>query len=163
MNHFPAAQGNHGHTLHALAGLVRGLYPHDHLSNGPYRRAAARILAESQSDPELSTLVGVAIEVATRELGSIETSRAEQLTTWWESHEPDPYFAAIRARVCFHLYDDREVWEHLGYPGASYALGGYVHRGFDALDWLPTPRVEEWAESPVELGPLPARVSGGTL
>lgn len=163
MNHSPAIQGNPGHTLHALASLARGLYPHEHLPNGPYKRTAARILAESQSAPELSALVAEAIDVATQELGSIETARAEQLTTWWKSHEPDPYFAAIRSRVCFHLYDDREVWEHLGYPGASYALGGYVNRGFDALDWLPTPRVEEWAESPVEIGPLPARATEGTL
>ena len=63
-------------------------------------------------------------------------------------------FAFVRERICFHLYDDREVWQLLGYPGPSYALGGYLHRGFDELPWLPDPRVEELDEPLVELGPL---------
>jgi hypothetical protein len=41
------------------------------------------------------------------------------------------------------MYSDREVWQVLGYEGESYDKGGYLHRGFDDLDWLPTPRIEE--------------------
>jgi hypothetical protein len=44
------------------------------------------------------------------------------------------------------------VWELVGYEGPSYDRGGYLHRGFDDLDWLPRPRVEEYTGEPrVEL------------
>jgi hypothetical protein len=36
------------------------------------------------------------------------------------------------------------VHELLGYEGPAYEKGGYLHRGFDDLDWLPTPRVQEY-------------------
>ena len=50
------------------------------------------------------------------------------------------------------LYDDHEVWELLGYEGPSFDKGGYLHRGFDDLDWLPDPRIEEYDGEPrVEL------------
>jgi hypothetical protein len=50
------------------------------------------------------------------------------------------------------LYDDAEVWDLLGYEGASFDKGGYLHRGFDDLDWLPRARVEEYTGEPrVEL------------
>ena len=39
--------------------------------------------------------------------------------------------------------DDPEVWSLLGYEGPSFEHGGYLRRGFDDLDWLPDPRVEE--------------------
>ena len=52
------------------------------------------------------------------------------------------------------LYDDHEVWELLGYEGASFDKGGYIDRGFDDLDWLPDPRVEESGEELAECGPL---------
>lgn len=40
-------------------------------------------------------------------------------------------------------YSDREVWTVLGCEGESSDKGGYVDRGFDDLDWLPDPRIEE--------------------
>ena len=46
------------------------------------------------------------------------------------------------------LYDDREVWELLGYEGPSFDQGGYLNRGFDDLDWLPEPRITEYDGEP---------------
>jgi len=46
------------------------------------------------------------------------------------------------------LYDDREVWNLLGYEGPSYDKGGYLNRGFDDLDWLPKARITEYTDEP---------------
>ena len=56
--------------------------------------------------------------------------------TWWKCE-------AVRAKTILTLYNDPEVWELLGWEGASYSKGGYVSRGFADLDWLPDPRIEE--------------------
>jgi hypothetical protein len=53
------------------------------------------------------------------------------------------FFEGVRSRVITTLYSDPEVWTLLGYEGSSFEHGGYVDRGFDDLDWLPSPRIEE--------------------
>ena len=45
----------------------------------------------------------------------------------------------MHATTVVALYDDHEVWDLLGYEGSSFEKGGYLHRGFDDLDWLPRP------------------------
>ena len=64
------------------------------------------------------------------------------------------FFTFVCGIAVVSLYDDHEVWELLGYEGASFDKGGYIDRGFDDLDWLPTPRIEEYD------GPGPVRRSG---
>ena len=66
------------------------------------------------------------------------------------------FFKLVHATTVVALYDDHEVWELLGYEGPSFDKGGYLHRGFDDLDWLPDPRVEEYD------GPTPSRSSSPT-
>ena len=58
------------------------------------------------------------------------------------------FFRRIRSTAVVALYDQAEVWELLGYEGSSFDKGGYLHRGFDDLDWLPDPRVEEYDGEP---------------
>jgi hypothetical protein len=31
------------------------------------------------------------------------------------------------------------AFAHFGYPGPSWAKGGYINRGFNDLKWLPDP------------------------
>jgi hypothetical protein len=57
-----------------------------------------------------------------------------------------PFLTAIVDSVVVTLYSDPEVWELLGYEGPSFDKGGYIHRGFDDLDWLPDPRIEHEEE-----------------
>ena len=64
---------------------------------------------------------------------------SEDSTSWIADLE---FFGFIRRTTVLHLYDDHEVWEALGYEGESFSKGGYLHRGFDDLDWLPDPPIE---------------------
>ena len=57
-----------------------------------------------------------------------------------------PFLTAIVDSVVVTLYSDPEVWELLGYEGPSFDKGGYLHRGFDDLDWLPDPPIEHEEE-----------------
>ncbi|MFK4731133.1 hypothetical protein ROT00_15705 [Agromyces mediolanus] len=143
-------------TASTLLALARALYPHDGLPDGPYERAVALLAADAAASAERSALVAAGAADAATALGDPAAASLEARTAWLEAQEDGPFFAFVRERICYHLYDDREVWQLLGYPGPSYALGGYLHRGFDELPWLPEPRVEEAAEPLVEIGPLGA-------
>ena len=40
------------------------------------------------------------------------------------------------AALVVSLYNQPAVWAKLGYEGSSAEHGGYIHRGFDDIDWL---------------------------
>ena len=50
--------------------------------------------------------------------------------------EATPFFQAIRGGLVVSLYNQKEVWPIFGYEGESYSKGGYIHRGFDDIEWL---------------------------
>jgi len=74
--------------------------------------------------------------------------------------ESSTFFGFIRRTAVLNLYDDKEVWAALGYEGPSVDQGGYVNRGFDDLEWLPDPRVEEY-DGPEEFVACPPARFGG--
>ncbi|HKV56491.1 MAG TPA: hypothetical protein VJN94_17790, partial [Candidatus Binataceae bacterium] len=49
------------------------------------------------------------------------------------------FFKKVQGVELVSLYDNHGVWKKLGYPGASYPIGGYLHHGFNDLNWLPDP------------------------
>jgi hypothetical protein len=132
----------------ALVGVARAMYPHDGLPDAPYARAIDAVLGEAERDPRLARVVLDGLR-AIREGGAI--SERDALTRYLEAMESSAFFRAVRARVSWRLYDDHEVWAFIGYPGESYSHGGYLHRGFDDLDWLPAVRVAEDPEPLVEI------------
>lgn len=132
--------------------FARHLYPHPELGDGPYERAVTSVIDAARHDAGLAQVLLDGIRDGL--LGAADGGEASL-----KRIEGSAFFREMRERVAWNLYDDREVWELLGYPGASFELGGYLQRGFDDLDWLPEVRVTESADALVEIGPLP----GGEL
>ena len=50
--------------------------------------------------------------------------------------ESSAFFQTVRGTTVVSLYNNPLVWRHFGYEGPSYGFGGYIHRGFDDLNWL---------------------------
>jgi len=127
----------------ALVRLLRAAYPHESFPDGPYERVADAILAQVDDDLWLK----IALEQGLEHLeaagldGSQDDETAEKLLRELEDAE---FFKLIRAVTVVALYDDHEVWELLGYEGESFSKGGYLNRGFNDLDWLPDPRIDEY-------------------
>ena len=46
------------------------------------------------------------------------------------------YFSYLHVRTIESLYRHPKVWKLTGYEGSSIEHGGYLHRGFDDIDWL---------------------------
>ena len=53
-----------------------------------------------------------------------------------KSIEDGPFFQKVRGEMVVALYNQPGVWKALGYEGPSADQGGYIHRGFDDIDWL---------------------------
>ena len=67
------------------------------------------------------------------------------------------FFEHVSGTSTVTLYNDKETWDLLGYEGYSYDKGGYINRGFNDLDWLPEPRIEEHSDLATFLDEAPKR------
>jgi len=126
-----------------LVRLLRAAYPHPDFPDGPFERCADVILTQLETDVwrRLSLEEGIATLEQAGLDSSVDAETAEKVLREIADAE---FFVFVRGVVVTTLYDDHEVWELLGYEGASFDQGGYLDRGFDDLDWLPDPRVEEY-------------------
>ncbi len=128
-----------------LVRLLRAAYPHSRFPDGPYERTADAIL--SQVDASLWHRLVLTEGLATLDAkagGSFSDLDDAAALTVLEELEDAEFFRFVRGVTVVTLYDDAEVHELLGYEGPSFEKGGYLHRGFDDLDWLPNPRIEEY-------------------
>ena len=131
----------------SLLRLLRVAYPHPSFPDDPYERAA-KAVADGAGEVVAAGLDDLD-ERAGGDFAAVSDSDATAIV---EQVADSAFFQRVHGTTVVALYDDRQVWELLGYEGPSFDKGGYLHRGFDDLDWLPTPRVEEYDGEPrVEL------------
>jgi hypothetical protein len=144
-----------------LVRLLRAAYPHSRFPDGPYERTADTVLSQAGDSlwRRLILTEGLATLDTRAGTGSAPGRFAdlddEAALAVLREIENAEFFGFIRSVAVVTLYDDAEVHQLLGYGGPSFEQGGYVHRGFDDLDWLPNPRIEEYdgPEQLVEVAP----------
>jgi hypothetical protein len=124
-----------------LVRMLRVMFPHDRISDAPYERTADAVFdaAQKSAGPKVSLTTGLDDLAKARffDLGETEA------TALLKAIEETAFFRLVLLTAVVAFYNDAEVWEALGYEGASYDKGGYINRGFDDLDWLPEPRVAQ--------------------
>ena len=127
-----------------LVRLLRVAYPHPSFPDGPYQRTA-----KSVQDADTERLLGPGLaeldDIAGGDFCALPDAEATAVV---ERIADGPFFKLVHSTTVVALYDDREVWDLLGYEGPSYDKGGYLHRGFDDLDWLPAARITEYTGEP---------------
>ncbi|WP_141014796.1 hypothetical protein [Nocardioides sambongensis] len=143
-----AASDPHPELKPALVQLLRAAYPHPSFPDGPYERTADKVLSELDAD--LWHRVVLERGLATLDREALADPHAPEAEAYLRGIAQAEFFRFVRGVAVTTLYDDHEVWELLGYEGASFDQGGYLHRGFDDLDWLPDPRITEYDGDPLQ-------------
>ena len=115
------------HVAETIAALARTLYPHDALPDEVYARVSAQARTIKDGVSDLDRLGGKPF---------LERGADERLADA-RAIEGSELFELVRATAVVEVYSDAATWRALGYEGPSFAKGGYLHRGFDDLDWLP--------------------------
>jgi len=123
-----------------LMKVCRRIFPHHRLSDAPYWNVVAGLDESSSKDPSMAKLLSSGVaqlnsSQATRFSDLDEKGQVEAL----KAIESTEFFQKVRGAELSSLYSDPAVWKELGYQGPSYSFGGYVHRGFNDLNWLPNP------------------------
>lgn len=141
------AQGAKNLSPHVAATLVktaRDLFPHDHLADSYYVTACAGYDTLA-ADPAKKALLtdGVAqLDAAAKAKFKADSYMAlnweADRTAILQGMTTTPFFAKLRGDLVVTLYNQQALWPKFGYEGASADKGGYLSRGFDDIDWLPT-------------------------
>jgi hypothetical protein len=127
-----------------LVDLLRVAYPHGSFPAGPYERTADAVIDKAVGDPRLLALLVQGLADLDEQHGAAFSELdAETATMVLRGVADTPFLAAVLDVAVVALYDDHEVWDLLGYEGPSFDAGGYLERGFNNLDWLPEPRIDE--------------------
>lgn len=126
-----------------LVRVARDIYPHDRIPDIFYARAVLMLDAAAVSDNTLRDLLeeGVMrLDADARDrfqnpyLGvASESDRVALL----EAISAGAFFKKVHGALTVSFYNQHELWPRFGYEGSSAEYGGYIHRGFDDIDWLP--------------------------
>lgn len=129
----------------ALVRVLRVAFPHGGFPSGPYERTTDKIIADANASTWFRMILLQGLRTLDCLSGGSFVDLGEQDAMKVLKHiEHTEFFGFVRRTTVLTLYDDHEVWDALGYEGPSFDKGGYLHRGFDDLDWLPEPRVTEY-------------------
>lgn len=134
-----------------LIALIKAAFPHERVPDAAYERAADTVQKEADESAWMRSKLAQGLD----SLQGLADGRFHELTPQ-QAHmvllriQHTTFFGFIRQTVVVNLYEDEAVWEALGYEGPSFDKGGYIDRGFDDLDWLPDPRIEEYDGEPLQ-------------
>jgi hypothetical protein len=124
----------------ALFRALRVMFPHEPFPDGPYERVRDGLLSDAAANPRLAGVLAQGVRdldaAGDSPFADLDAATAAAVVQRVEQSE---FFQTVKTKGITTLYNDPEVWQLLGYEGASFDQGGYVDRGFDDLDWLPEP------------------------
>jgi hypothetical protein len=126
----------------ALLKFVHDLFPHDQIAEVYYANAIAPLSEEAAKDPAAKRLLveGIArlnrLAQAAGGAAYADVPDEQVRVGVIKQVEGSPFFAKVYGATVVSLYNQPKLWPKFGYEGPSSALGGYLHRGFNDLDWL---------------------------
>lgn len=137
------AHGVQTERVRTLVKFTRDLFPHDRLDDSFYVRAIMSLQEEAAKDPSTRRLLysgidqlnRLAIAASGKPYANVADEKARVAII--KKIESGAFFKKVYDDTIVGLYNQPEVWPKFGYEGPSSAKGGYVHRGFSDISWLP--------------------------
>jgi hypothetical protein len=128
------------HQAQTLLAMSRQMFPHPQLDDSYYIKVVQDLDAEAASKADTAKLLqdGVVRLDAAQGANFVTLKSPDQIAVLKQVDRTD-FFTKVRNTELVSLYNNHDVWKKVGYPGASYPIGGYLHHGFNDLNWLPDP------------------------
>jgi hypothetical protein len=125
-----------------LLQFVRDLFPHPQIAETYYAQAIEPLNDDAGSNLSTKKLLASGIEqlnhfsnVAPGKTYA-DVADEDARVAAIKRIEHGPFFAKVYGTTVVSLYNQRALWPIFGYEGPSSAKGGYLHRGFNDLNWL---------------------------
>ena len=128
------------HEASTLLAMARIIFPHRAVDESCYLKVVEVLDANSKSDPAVAKVITEGVVAIDSSGGTKFTDRKEnEQIAALEAIQTTPFFQKVRGAELESLYSNPGIWKAFGYQGPAYAYGGYIHRGFNDLNWLPDP------------------------
>lgn len=121
-----------------LPDVIYQLFPHERLSKDVYEQVTEQLSERISQSGELAAMLDNAMEVLSGnspEEWFVLPEREKTLAL--EKIQHTPFFQFVLNETLGGVYRHPLTWELLGFEGSSLEFGGYIHRGFNDIDWLP--------------------------
>jgi hypothetical protein len=129
-------------TMTTLILMARDIYPHDRLEDAWYAKAVSGYDAAAKDDAATKQVIEegvVMLDEKAKTIGGARYVEIEQESVRVEvlkATQDGELFRKMRGDLITGLYNQHDIWAKFGYEGSSADKGGYLHRGFDDIDWL---------------------------
>jgi hypothetical protein len=128
------------HEATTLLAMAKRIFPHRGIDDSCYVKVVEVLDANSKSDPYVAKILTEGIVTLDGSGGTKFADRNENdQVAALEAVQTTPFFVKVRGTELESLYSNPAMWKAFGYQGPAYAAGGYIHRGFNDLNWLPDP------------------------
>jgi hypothetical protein len=120
-----------------LVSIYRNMFPHSAVPDEFYEHVVRKLRDQAVHDQDLFGLLSNGVEALSRQAGCAwaglsEAARLQAL----QRVEQTPFFQRIRSDFVLYFYSNPAIWPLFGYEGPSNDRGGYLHRGFNDIDWI---------------------------
>ena len=120
-----------------LVSIYRSMFPHSAVPDEFYEHVVRKLRDQVAYDRDLFGLLSNGVEALSRQAGCAwaglsEAARLQAL----QRVEQTPFFQRIRSDFVLYFYSNPAIWPLFGYEGPSNDKGGYLHRGFNDIDWI---------------------------
>ena len=117
-----------------LVRMARATYPHAMLDDAIYGKVVHSLDEKAAADPALlRSLQEGAATLKSKKFDTLDEAGQDAVL---KEIEPSKPFQTVRGECITGIYNNPDVWKVLGYEGPSAEQGGYIHRGFNDIDWL---------------------------
>lgn len=127
------------HEGETLLKMARQIFPHDRLDDSYYIKTVGDLDTEASSKPATAKMLSVGVANLDHLAKGKFVDRPGDQVGALKKIQHTPFFEKVRSTEMVSLYNNEDVWKVFGYQGASYPFGGYLHHGFNDLNWLPEP------------------------
>lgn len=134
----PVAQGLSPREIDELAAYSHTLLPILPESHPRYRQVADKLANLAVQDVNMAAFIGGGLkETGFPDRRTWQEMNTDERTSLIAIQQNTPFFGFLRWTTTEIVMRDPVLWERLGYEGSAIEHGGYIHRGFDDIDWLP--------------------------
>jgi len=118
-----------------LVSIFRIMFPHDTFPDTFYEHVVRKLDEKVAQDADLMRLIREGVDALNDQTGWKSLPSETKLQAL-EGLEQTPFFKRLRSDFLVFFYSNPAIWSRLGYEGPSNDQGGYLHRGFNDIDWI---------------------------
>lgn len=125
-----------------LLRMARDIYPHDTLEDKYYARVLTPLAEKASTDNALKQLLSEGVAELNERAQALYARPYLEVQTEAErvrilrAMEDGPFFQRLKNDLMMGIYNNPELWPRFGFGGSAWEKGGYIHRGYDQIDWL---------------------------